>query len=68
MPLTIGNLYNWKNQADCLIYQGYNWSGNGYWYQFSLVDDPDNIWCECLECDLQYIENWQDKTLLNLKF
>ena len=54
--MEIGKRYNWVNQKERLIYKGYNLSGNGYWHQFSLVENPAEIWCECLDSDLKMIE------------
>ena len=51
-----GGRYNWKNQRERLIYMGYNWSGNGYWHQFSKVEEPEKIWCEVLTRDLHMLE------------
>ncbi len=56
MILIIGNKYNWKNQPERLVYLGYNWSSNGFWHQFALVDKPDVVWCEVLDSDLRLIE------------
>ncbi len=50
-----GNRYNWVNQPERLIYLGFNPSGNGYWYQFALIDSPTVVWCECLDSDLKNI-------------
>jgi len=50
-----GKKYNWKNQPERLIYLGYNWSGNGFWHQFALVESPNKVWCECLDSDLKGI-------------
>ena len=33
-----GDRCNWVNQAERLVYLGRNWSGNGYWHQFALVE------------------------------
>ena len=54
--MEIGERYNWINQRERLIYKGHNFSGNGYWHQFVLVDSPDKIWCECLTSELSMIE------------
>lgn len=54
--MIIGNKYNWKNQPERLIFLGRNWSGNGYWNQFSLVENPSVVWCEILDKDLDRIE------------
>lgn len=58
MELTLikGKRYNWRNQPERLIYLGENWSGNGYWHQFAKVETPTEIWCECLNSDLELIE------------
>ena len=49
--------YNWKGQPERLVYLGFNWSGNGYWHQFALVDDPLKVvWCEIPQSDLHMIE------------
>jgi hypothetical protein len=58
--MKIGGRYNWKFQKERLIYQGYNWSGNGYWHQFSLVDEPGKIWCEVLNSDLASFEETKE--------
>lgn len=50
-----GKRYNWKNQKERLIYMGHNWSGNGYWHQFSKVGTSD-VWCEVRTEDLHMIE------------
>lgn len=54
--MKIGKKYNWKNQPERLIYLGNNWSGDGYWHQFALVEDPKEVWSECLDSDLKGIE------------
>lgn len=54
--MKVGGRYNWKNQRERLIYMGRNWSGNGYWHQFSLVEKPDTVWCEVLDSDLSSFE------------
>ena len=51
-----GGKYNWVNQEERLIYLGYNWSGNGNWHQFALVERPDKVWCESKTPDLESIE------------
>lgn len=56
ITLEIGKPYNWKNQPEKLLFRGHNFSGNGFWYQFVLVEKPDEIWCECLASDLSGIE------------
>lgn len=47
---------NFKGQSERLVYIGYNFSGNGYWHQFTKVGEPTIVWCECLDSDLQNIE------------
>ena len=51
-----GGKYNWRGQAERLVYLGRNWSGNGYWHQFEKVDAPGVVWCEVLDADLSMIE------------
>ena len=50
-----GEKYNWVNQPERLIYIGHNISGNGYWFQFALIDSPTEVWCECKASDLSGI-------------
>ncbi len=52
----IGGKYNWKNQEERLQYMGHNWSGNGFWHQFSLVSNPDVVWCEVQTNELNLLE------------
>ena len=54
--LIIGNKYNFKNQPERLIYLGKNFSGNGYWHQFSKIESPYVVWSEMLDSDLSMIE------------
>jgi len=54
--MEIGGRYNWRNQPERLIYLGHNWSGNGFWHQFALVEEPENVWCEVLDSDLESFE------------
>lgn len=60
--MKIGGRYNWRNQPERLVYLGCNWSGNGYWHQFALVDEPDVAWCEVLDADLARFEE-SDRTI-----
>lgn len=53
--IKIGGKYNWRYQPERLVYLGYNWSGNGYWHQFSLVSDPSVVWSEVTDYELEYI-------------
>lgn len=55
-PLKIGGLYNFRHQADRLVYLGKNWSGNGYWHQFKKIGDRREVWAELLDSDLHMIE------------
>ena len=59
--LVIGGRYNWRNQPERLVYLGNNFSSNGYWHQFSLVESPAEVWCECLDSDLSGIETTELK-------
>lgn len=54
--MKIGGHYNWKNQPERLLYLGRNWSGNGYWHQFALTSNPEEVWCEVLDDDLERFE------------
>jgi hypothetical protein len=54
--MKIRDKYNWINQPERLIFLGRNWSGNGYWNQFSKVESPTVIWCEVLDSDLHMLE------------
>ena len=52
----IGAKYNWKNQSERLVYLGQNFSGNGLWHQFALVENPGVVWCEVRDDSLQHFE------------
>ena len=54
--MIVGNNYNWIGQSERLIFLGRNFSGNGYWNQFALVESPDIVWCEVVDSDLHMIE------------
>lgn len=57
MNFILSKEYNWKHDpSTILIYLGHNFSGNGYWHQFSKVESPDVIWCEVLTPDLDMFE------------
>lgn len=58
--MKLGGRYNWRGQAERLIYLGRNWSGNGYWHQFALVSQPGRVWCEVLDSDLASFEPSKD--------
>ena len=44
VDMVIGQHYRFKCSHEQLIYLGYNWSGNGYWHQFALIDKPKVVW------------------------
>ena len=54
--MEIGGRYNWRNQPERLIYLGLNWSGDGFWHQFALVAEPEVVWCEVLDSELESFE------------
>lgn len=54
--MEVGDLCNWKGQPERLIYLGFNFSGNGYWHQFALVEKPNEVWCEVPMSDFHYFE------------
>ena len=54
--MKVGSNYKWKHSSEILVYLGYNWSGNGYWHQFSLVETPDEVWCEVTTEDICLLE------------
>ena len=54
--MKIGGRYNWRGQEERLVYLGKNWSGNGYWHQFALTSNPDEVWCETLDFELESFE------------
>ena len=60
MKMIVGNKYKWKCSHEILTYLGYNWSSNGFWYQFALVEKPEEVWCEVLESDLHMLEETKD--------
>lgn len=59
--LVLGGKYNWKGQPERLIYLGYNWSGNGRWHQFALVEAPLIVWCEVQPSELEMFEETEDE-------
>lgn len=62
--LIIGGKYNWKNQAERLIYMGLCEPRNGHWHQFALIESPTVVWCEVLPDDLDKLEVTQDRVKL----
>lgn len=58
--MKIDGLYNWKHdKANILIYMGRNRTGRGFWHQFSKVDEPEIVWCEVLDHELNMIEEFE---------
>ncbi len=56
--LVVGAKYNWQGQAERLVFMGCKlYPGDRrMWYQFALVDKPDECWCEVLASDLSNFE------------
>lgn len=56
--LKIGGRYNWKHQAERLIYMGKIQDHRFCrgWYQFALVDAPNKVWCEVRPEDIDMFE------------
>ena len=54
--MVIGERYNFQNQPERLIYLGKNFSGNGYWHQFEKVNEPNIVWSEMQDSDLDMME------------
>lgn len=57
LNLVLGKNYNWKYQPERLVYLGQE----GPWYQFALVENPGEVWCEVLDADLKGIEETEVK-------
>lgn len=60
--LRVGGRYNWKYQEERLTYMGskmYHGDPRG-WYQFALVEEPGEVWCEVTAADLHMLEETQD--------
>lgn len=58
LGLKKGSRYNWNGQPERLIYIGkarYPSDGR-HWYQFAKVENPDVVWSEVLEYELQFFE------------
>ena len=51
-----GDLYNWRNQKERLVYLGCNFSGNGFWHQFAKIENPDVVWSEVQGNELEMFE------------
>lgn len=55
--MRIGGKYNWKGQPERLVYLGIQHDlDSGFWFQFAKVDEPDKVWCEVREADLDMFE------------
>lgn len=55
-----GRTYRFKGQPERLMYLGKNWSGNGYWHQFSKIGGTTGVvWSEITDNDLYMIEEVQ---------
>lgn len=50
--IVVGGKYNWQYQPERLIYL----RKVGSWNQFALIQNPDKIWCEVLDVDLEHFE------------
>jgi len=61
--MKIGEKYRFKYTAEAnpepIEYIGNNWSGNGYWHQFTKDGE---IWCELRDSDLDMIELAEEST------
>jgi hypothetical protein len=49
-----GKKFRFKGQSEILVYIGHNWSGNGYWHQFTL---DGKVWSEIQEQQFDLIES-----------
>ncbi len=59
VELVVGQQYRFKCSHEQLVYLGYNWSGNGYWHQFALVEEPKVVWAEIPKSDLFLITRYE---------
>ncbi len=54
-----GKLYRFRHsgvqEPSALVYIGHNWSGDGYWHQFTLVGEH-KVWSELPTSSLDLIE------------
>ena len=50
--MNYGDHYNWIGQPERLMYLGREHG----WYQFALIDRPDEVWCEVLKEELHMLE------------
>ena len=60
MQLVRRGKYNWIGQPERLIYLGKKFSGNGYWHQFALVENPREVWCEVKGDQLEHFEETKE--------
>ena len=62
MEMTIGEKYRFKytceEESEPIEYVGYNWSGNGYWHQFTK---NGKVWCELQEDQFELLEIVENK-------
>lgn len=61
LELRINDRYHFRGQSERLIYLGNNFSGNGYWHQFALIEKPSVVWCELLDSDLEMLEETNEQ-------
>ena len=54
--MIIGGAYNFPGRKERLKYIGYNFSSNGFWHQFEMMDKPGEVWCEMTDDDLSLVE------------
>ena len=59
VELVVGQHYRFKCSNEQLVYLGYNWSGNGNWHQFALVEEPEVVWAEIPKGDLFLITRYE---------
>jgi hypothetical protein len=52
----VGRFYNWIGQPERLIFLGVKYYPDGRWYQFALVEKPEELWCEVRYHDLENFE------------
>jgi hypothetical protein len=54
----VGQKYNWKGQLEKLVFMGTKRYFNDLrtWYQFALVEKPNQVWSEVLASDLENFE------------
>ena len=64
--LQIGGRYNWKNQAERLVYVGMCEPRNGRWHQFEKIDKPGEVWCEVHPTDISKIEVSKQEPMVTL--